>query len=866
MIKKIQLRNNVKIFLQESHRAPVVSIQVWVKTGSADEKKCQEGLTHFIEHLLFKGTDKFGTGEIAKMVESSGGEINAYTSFDQTVYYITISSKYYAQAIEALSQMLGAPTFEAQEIDNERGVVLEEIKRSNDSPGRESSKLLFSTVYKAHPYGRPVIGYPEIIEKSTRQKIVDLFRSRYAPDNVFVVVAGDFDPKVISKQLQKFELLKGKIKSVKRVTEPEQKNPRIGVKQTEFNESYLNLAWRLDETQNDNIVKRDLLAILLGGGDSSRLVKKLRLENSVVNTIGASVFYALDPGFFAISATLNAENLERVLKKIEEEIFDICVFAPEKNEIDMAITNIKSTEVYSLESVESLASHMGRNVHLFNDPDFFKKYISRLEEVRPVEISHAAREILGVTNLSVSYLTNMDSYEAQRKIDNWISSFQDSFFDATNQYPEPSKKDVKTVGPKKAAIRVSNIFKKNIETTGAKVVYKTEIESLVGSIYLGFLGGERAVAPAKAGLSDFLSAVWATGTKQKSENEIIRIIESNAASIRPFAGRNSFGIGVDFLSEHQVPVVDLMFEIATDIVFKDEIIERERQILIENLKAQNDRPFQIVYQNFLREIFNGHPYALNPKGSIDTIQNIEKKDLVDYWKSYVNASNLTAVVVGGVDIREIKEKIKKSFKKDKKFDTKIPPPEFKSSVVEFQKLDKEQSHLIYGFRGLSLNDDRRYVLQLIQAVLSGQGGRLFYNLREKKSLAYSISPIKLEGIDAGCFGIYIGCSPEKVKTALEMIKIEIENLTDKLISDMEIERSKRYLIGHHDIHLQSAAARAGAILSEEMYENDSEDVFRYSEKINSVSKEDIQRLAQELFTKPSVTVLVGPVNTLADPV
>jgi zinc protease len=140
---EFQLKNGLKVILTESHKSPVVSAQMWVRTGSADEKKKEEGISHFIEHLVFKGTRKFKVGEIASMIEGAGGELNAYTSFDQTVFYVTLSKQFTDTGLLAISEMMGFPIFDPKEIDNEREVVIEEIKRGKDSLGHRASEALF---------------------------------------------------------------------------------------------------------------------------------------------------------------------------------------------------------------------------------------------------------------------------------------------------------------------------------------------------------------------------------------------------------------------------------------------------------------------------------------------------------------------------------------------------------------------------------------------------------------------------------------------------------------------------------------------------------------------------------------------------
>ena len=196
---KFQLKNKLKVFLIESKKSPVVSVQMWVKTGSADEKKSEEGISHFIEHLVFKGTDKYKVGEIANIVEASGGELNAYTSFDQTVFYVTISKTFKDVALDVISQMMGYPTFDPKEIDSEREVVCEEIKMGQDSPGRKASQLLFSSAFKKHAYGVPVIGYEKYVRSWSAKKIKEFYHSRYVPSNMFLVVSGDFETPEMKK-------------------------------------------------------------------------------------------------------------------------------------------------------------------------------------------------------------------------------------------------------------------------------------------------------------------------------------------------------------------------------------------------------------------------------------------------------------------------------------------------------------------------------------------------------------------------------------------------------------------------------------------------------------------------------------------
>ena len=201
MNTKYQLKNGLNVLLIESHKSPVVAVQMWVKTGSADEHKGVEGISHFIEHLVFKGSNKYGVGEIASTVESSGGVLNAYTTFDQTVFYVTVSKEYTDVGLDVINEMMGFPRFDKAEIDNEREVVIEEIKRGNDNPRQQASRLLFSSQYTKHPYGVPVIGYDKNIRKLSREEILKYYNERYVAKNMNLVIVGDFQTTEMKKKI-----------------------------------------------------------------------------------------------------------------------------------------------------------------------------------------------------------------------------------------------------------------------------------------------------------------------------------------------------------------------------------------------------------------------------------------------------------------------------------------------------------------------------------------------------------------------------------------------------------------------------------------------------------------------------------------
>ncbi len=193
---RTELPNGLKVVLQENHAAPVVAFQAWVGVGSADEEPGEEGIAHVFEHMLFKGTERRGVGQIAQEIEAAGGDINAWTSFDQTVYHLVLASRYFDTGLDILADAVQRSSFDPVELQRELQVVLQEIKQGEDSPSRVATQLLFSTAYAEHPYRRPVIGHERTVATLTRERLLDFFHRWYVPNNITLVVVGDFDPAV----------------------------------------------------------------------------------------------------------------------------------------------------------------------------------------------------------------------------------------------------------------------------------------------------------------------------------------------------------------------------------------------------------------------------------------------------------------------------------------------------------------------------------------------------------------------------------------------------------------------------------------------------------------------------------------------
>ncbi|MCB0411884.1 MAG: insulinase family protein [Bdellovibrionales bacterium] len=865
MAKKFQLKNGLTVLLVESHKSPVVSVQMWVNTGCADEKKGEEGLSHFIEHLVFKGTEQFNVGEIASTVEGSGGELNAYTSFDQTVFYVTISKEFSETGLNIISQMMGHPRFDETEINNEREVVIEEIKRGNDSPQRQASRLLFETLYKKHPYRKPVIGYDSVIRNVSVKKIRNYFDSRYVPQLMTLVVVGDFSSAQMKKSVEKYFGDFKPLKPEKRVRpkEEKQKAPRIKVQKSTFEESLFYLAWPAPPATHKDIPALDVLSMIFGQGDSSRLTDRLRLQEGIVNGVGSGIFSPKDVGFFTVSGSFNHKDLSRFLEILNEELFKLLEASPSMEELKKALINFNSDRFYSLETVDGMARRYGSFEHLFGDYKVFDEFLKKVNALSPLDLLKAARKYLVPENMTITFLTPGEPKEQEKHLRKFMSVYKKTFAEAKKTKASAKKtgpQKIKKISFKKATLPNLDIHRFTT-ATGVEVLVKPNFETPVVSMRVAGLGGVRREDPNHLGMTELLSRVWTAGSSQHSEKQINDRIENLASSIGAFGGRNTAGMSLTTLQGFSDELFDLFFEILKGPLLGTESIEREKRVMLEQIKNRKDNPAQVAILAFMANLFKGHPYAWDPMGTETTVKGLSSEDLRSFWSKLTVHKNLVFVATGAVDPSLICKRIEdelEGLELGHRFDQKFNFTKPNENIRTYERSEKQQTHLVYGFPGLSFHDPRRHALQVLTSILAGQGGRLFLELRDKASLAYSVAPLRMEGIDAGYFGAYIGCSPEKGEKALSMMKQEFQKLAETPVPHAELKRAQRYIVGRHDIELQRNSAVSSSILFDTIYGLPADETFHFAEKIEAVTAEDIRALASDLFSQYEVISAVGP--------
>ena len=402
-----RLPNGLAVFVKEDHSRKVAAIQMWVMVGAAYENDSERGISHVIEHMAFKGTKRRGVGRIAEEVEELGGQINAYTIWDETVFHVIVPSSATSQGLDIITDAVFRSVIDQKELEKEKKVVLEEILEEQDRPDEVAFNQVFKTAYIKSPYRFPVIGQKEIVEKITRKNILDFRKRWYVPENMFLMVVGDVDPAAIRKDVERFtsDVKPTGFLQVSLPQEPRQTQIRSAVtRDANAVETRLDIAFHIPSMKGNDVNRLDLAADILGARDESRLVRVLKREKALVNSITAESLTPKEPGLMLISATLESKNLEAATTAIMEELARLAGTPPPADELAQARNHIESQHIYERETVQGIAKSMGTYQNELEDAAYEEKYLALNTAVTPEQVSTAVSQYLMPPNLTVSVL------------------------------------------------------------------------------------------------------------------------------------------------------------------------------------------------------------------------------------------------------------------------------------------------------------------------------------------------------------------------------------------------------------------------------------------------------------------------------
>src|SRR5436190_23590201 len=599
------LPNGLTVIVQEDHSAPVASVQAWCATGSIDEDQhLGAGLSHILEHMLLKGTNTRSANEIAQKIQDVGGYINAYTSFDRTVFWIDVPKDGVAAALDVLADAMMNSTLPPAEYQKEQEVIRREFAMGMDDPDRMAGLLLFATAYQRHPYRFPVIGELEIYNQLTHEQVMQYYKTRYVPNNLTFVVAGDVDAEKVRQQLTEFFKAYPE-KSLKPLFIPEEP-PQLGRREvheefaTEL--THLSLAWHIPEVTNPDVPALDLLSSILGDGRSSRLYRRVREEAGLAYRISAFSYTPGDPGLFGIDATLDPKKREAAEQLVLGMLDEVKQSGVTAEELMKAKKMSLSHQLVALTTMRGQASDIGSNWLLTRNLNFSRDYLDAVQKVTLDDIKQVAGHYLTNENLTVISLNPKGSVLPKAEAAKPISAGEVQKFQLSN---------------------------------GLRVLVREDARLPLVAMGAVFRSGLLAETPQTNGITRLMAKVLLKGTKTRTAEQIANQIEAVGGSISSEAGNNSCAVSLDVTKPDVKLGVELLSDVLLNATIPEEAIAREKEVQIAAIK-QDEEQLTAVARNIMRQaLFPQHPYALRSNGSVESVQRLTQKDLIEFRDRYV---------------------------------------------------------------------------------------------------------------------------------------------------------------------------------------------------------------------------------------
>ncbi len=381
------LPNGAKLIVKPREDTSAVALHVWFRVGSVYEKYDEKGMAHFLEHMLFNGSEKYPYGEIDRIVESLGGNINAGTSKDFTYYHIEIAAPYWRQALEVLYQLTLKAILDEDMIEKEKPIVIEELRRGKDNPSTILWETFEKTAYKVSPYRFPVIGFEETIRRFTREQLLNFYRSFYQPRNMAVVVVGNVDPKEVEEEVLKtFGKEEGRpVPKVQIPSEPELTRTRFEkLEDPRVQKAYWIIGWRVPAIGKTDYYGLVVLDEILGSGRTSLFYRELKEKGLVYSFFTGDLGRPRD-NMYVISATFDPERYEEVKGKVFE-LMERLYSDLTDEEVDRAKERIISSRIFEEERVEGEAYDIGYSYTVVKDLDFYRYFEHNIRKVRKVDL------------------------------------------------------------------------------------------------------------------------------------------------------------------------------------------------------------------------------------------------------------------------------------------------------------------------------------------------------------------------------------------------------------------------------------------------------------------------------------------------
>lgn len=823
-----RLTNGMTVIVQENHAAPVATVRSFVaNTGSAFEGKyLGSGISHLLEHLVAGGsTTKRSEKEIQSILDSLGGNTNAYTSNEITAYHIDCPAKSVNTAIELVADSMQYAAIVDEEYQREMGVVQRELEMGEAERNRVLYQGVKSLLFQNHPMRHPTIGYLGVLQKLQQQDAKDFYKDRYVPQNMVFVVVGDVSTsKVLDSVLSNF-------KDFHRTTErgpilpeePEQASPRWTTIKMEGATAMIALAWPTVPLQHEDLYALDVASFVLTNGDSSRLVRRLKIDEPLVLSVSSSSY---TPGFvrgwFQVSAECKPENLEKVQQIILEEVNRLKSDPISETELAKVKRQKAAEHVFGQQTVQAQAEMLANSYLATGDPLFDNFYVEGIQKVTPEQVEAVARKYFVPERLNTAIIEPLGDEAAQ---DLAVS-------EGESETP---------------------IMKKEL-SNGMTVLLKRSTVLPLVNIQAFSKGGSISDTPETAGLASLSAELMEKGTEKYSAEEIAEHFDSIGGTMGVASQRNSTFLQAAVLKDDFKSTLDYVYQVLYAPTFPQAEFEKAKQIRLGRIAAMSANPQAEIMDFWAKQLPESSPYGRTILGTAETVGKLTAEDCKRFHQSYIVPNNMVLAVFGDIDIDETMSLLEATFGKLPKAEAFSWPEfpkttELQTSKREHLTMNKANTAMILmSYPSASIYDTKtRGALEMLQAVLAGgAGGRLHDELRGAQ-LVYYVHGFDMTGFAPGYFCFLSQTRPETVDQVIERIQANLDKIAKEGIPEEEFNKAREKLIASHAMSNTTPGEQAFQACIDELYGFGYDYDKGYEERLRKVTVEDVVETIKNHF-------------------
>ena len=845
MIKS--LANGLTYALECDKAEPLTALELWVDVGSAYEREDQRGLSHFLEHMVFKETTDFQNGSISHFAESFGADLNAYTTFEHTVFHIECQAPHVGKALYILKELVYSARFRAQDLESEQTVILEEAKRSLDQPGHLVSRPVFAELFQGTEVARPIIGSLEDISKVTVEDLQGFYDQWYRPERMRLVLVGGGDEALLEEEIEKLFsfLAKAPPPTLPSFAAPLPPKPKAFVTKTERKQCRLQIAFPGPLATSKAAPLFDLASYLLAGSDLSRLNQALCYDQDWASAIEAGVVTSQFRGMFMISALVSRERVLECCEGIASTLFQALHGRPfSSSELSRGLNVLRHERMAQLETVAGRASKWGQALATPLGEWFEDVYDAQLFKTTPEKLAEEMRSYLGFETPVISALVP-ESLELTEEA--LLTSFEggwkkSSVQGVSNPVPSTGKKDFYFFEP----------------SPGLKVIYRRLHRPSLFNVVAVSEGGQRLDGELTPGSCHAMAQLLSHGPENLSHQDFLLKLEASGGMMEGFSGKDSLGLSLECVNSELATLWPLFLESLVNPAFHEAAWVAKQREILDQIELFEENPGALCVQHLLASLYGAHPYGASALGSKSQVASYSHELLLSQYRDYQRKGPFTMAMVGDLPPEEVLGLLQDvpAFGAKEKRAFSYPPIQG-DHTDRLSQMDRHQVHMAAGHLALAIDDDQRFVAEILAMVLGGAGGRLFKKLREESGLVYTVTPLLSFGVDPGFFGAYLACAADKASLVRSQVEEVFASWEKTSFTESEVERAREFVVGNHLSDMQEPSAQAMTMALMECYGVGFFDFMRFKEEISRVTRDQVVDLCRRFQKEIRVFSLVG---------